>query len=122
LSAKHTEAIDKFNVPSNVHEVQRFLGLASYFRKFIRNFALKAKPLLELLKKNSNFNFNQNCLELFNELKRELTTYPVLALYNPLAETELHTDACSSGLGGVLMQKQPSGLFAAVAYFSKSTN
>jgi len=55
-------------------------------------------------------------------LKKELTTYPVLALYNPLTETELHTDACSSGLGGVLMQKQPSGLFAAVAYFSKSTN
>jgi len=45
LSAKHTEAIDKFNVQSNVHDVQRFLGLASYFRKFIQNFALKAKPL-----------------------------------------------------------------------------
>jgi len=43
----------------------------------------------------------------------------VLALYNPLAETELHTNACSSG--GVLLQKQPTGLFV-VAYFSKSTN
>jgi len=38
-------------------------------------------------------------------------------LYNLLAETELHTDACSSGLGGVLLQKQPNGLFAAIAYF-----
>jgi len=122
LSPKHTEAIDKFSVPTNVHEVQRFLGLASYFRKFIRNFALKAKPLQELLKKNNTFSFTQDCLESFNNLKKELTTYPVLALYNPLAETELHTDACSSGLGGVLLQKQPSGLFAAVAYFSKSTN
>jgi len=51
LSAKHTEAIDNFSVsPSNVHDVQRFLGLASYFRKFIRNFELKAKPLQEFLK------------------------------------------------------------------------
>jgi len=51
LSAKHTEAIDNFSVPLNVHHIQRFLGLASYFRKFIQNFALKAKPLQELLKK-----------------------------------------------------------------------
>jgi len=122
LNTKHTEAINAFKVPSNAHEVQRFLRLASYFRKFIRNFALKAKPLQELLKKNSHFNFDQSCIESFNTLKKELTTYPVLALYNPLAETELHTDACSSGLGGVLLQKQPSGLFAVVAYFSKSTN
>jgi len=49
---------------------------------------LKAKPLQELLKKNNTFDFNQNCLKSFNVLKKELTTYPVLALYNPLAETE----------------------------------
>jgi len=122
LSTKHTEAIDGFRVPLNVHDVQRFLGLASYFRKFIQNFAVKAKPLQELLRKNSSFDFDKKCLESFNSLKKELTTYPVLALYNPLAETELHTDACSSGLGGVLMQRQPSGLFAVVAYYSKSTN
>jgi len=104
LSAKHTESIDKFSVPSSVYDVQRLLGLASYFRKFIRNFALKAKPLQEL-KKSNTFDFNQNCFESFNVLKKELTTYPVLALFNPLAETELHTDACSSGLRGVLLQK-----------------
>jgi len=83
---------------------------------------LKAKPLQDLLKKNKQFNFDQSCVESFDRLRKELTTYPILALYNPSAETELHTDACSSGLGGVLLQRQSNGLFAAVAYFSKSTN
>ncbi|XP_070525011.1 uncharacterized protein [Cardiocondyla obscurior] len=53
LSPRHTEAIDRFPRPSSVHKVQRFLGLASYFRKFIQNFAIKAKSLYNLLKKNS---------------------------------------------------------------------
>jgi len=45
LSLRHTEAINKFKQPTNVHKVQRFLGLANYFWKFIKNFSLKAKPL-----------------------------------------------------------------------------
>lgn len=79
LSPRHTEAIDKFPKPRTVHEVQRFLGLASYFRKFIENFALKAKPLSNLLRKDQEFKFNSICNNAFELLKNELKSYPVLS-------------------------------------------
>jgi len=120
LSPRHTEAISKFKQPTNVHEVQRFLGLANYFWRFIKNFSLKAKPLQNLLRKDTDFVFTQECLQSFESLKMELVSSPILILYNPSAETEV--DACNQGLGGVLLQKQETRKWAVVAYFSQTTN
>lgn len=75
-----------------------------------------------MLKKGVDFNFNGPCVEAFEQIKRELTAYPVLRLYNPAAETQLHTDACSTGIGAVLLQKQSDGKWAPIAYFSQATN
>jgi len=102
--------------------VQRFLGLASYYRRFVKDFSSKAKPLQNLLCKDVNFCFDKECKQSFDLCKKELVSSPVLALYNPSAETELHTDACSQGLGGVLFQKQATGKWVVVAYFSQTTN
>jgi len=99
LSPRHTEAVKRYKQPANVAEMQRFLGLISYFRKFIKDFALKAKPLYNLLRKDVPFEFNKECERSYEILKKELTSDPVLALYNSSAETELHTDACASGIG-----------------------
>lgn len=85
------------------------MGLASYFRKFIRNFADKARPLHNLLRKDAVFDFDDGCKRSFELLKSELISEPVLALYNPAAETELHTNASASGLGAMLLQKQQNG-------------
>lgn len=68
------------------------------------------------------FNFDIECKKAFETLKSELTTYPVLRLYNPAAETELHTDASSLGLAAILLQKQTFKEWAPVAYFSQTTN
>jgi len=106
LSDRHTEVLKNFPVPKSVHQLQRFLGLAGYFRKFIQNFATKARPLHNLLKKSVEFKFDEDCITAFDTLKKELTAYPVLHLYNPAAPTELHTDASSQGLGAILLQKQ----------------
>lgn len=122
LSPRHTEAIRSFRVPRNVHELQRFLGLVSYFRKFTQDFSLKARPLYDLLRKNVAFKFDSSCIESFESLKDELTRAPTLALYNPEAETELHTDASSVGLGAILLQKQANRKWSAVAYYSQTTN
>lgn len=95
LSSRHIDAVKNFPQPRKVVEVQRFLGFTNYFRKFIKNYALKAKPLQNLLRKTVNFKFYNDCIESFELLKKELTASPILQLYNPLAETELHTDASS---------------------------
>lgn len=99
-----------------------FLGLANYFRKFINNYAQKARPLHNLLRKDVEFIFDSDCLAAFETLKKELTAYPVLHLYNPSAPTELHTDASAQGLGAILLQKQADAKWAPVAYYSQNTN
>lgn len=103
MSSRYTEAVRNFPQPKNVVQIQRFLGLMNYFRKFIKDYALKAKPLQDLLKKDTIFEFDRSCEDSFNLLKSELTSYPVLRLFNPVAETELHTDACSEGIGAILL-------------------
>jgi len=85
LSSRHVDAIQKlFPQPKKVIEVQRFLGLTNYFRKFIKDYAVKAKPLNNLLRKSATFNFDKDCQQAFKQLKQDLTAFPVLRLYNPL--------------------------------------
>jgi len=122
MSDKHTDTIKNFPTPKSVHNLQRFLGLSNYFQKFIKDYALKAKPLYNLLKKSVEFNFDKHCISAFELLKKELFSYPVLHLYNPTAPTELHTDASSHGLGAILFQKQSDNNWAPIAYFSQTTN
>lgn len=122
LTARHTEAVRNFPQPKKVVDVQRFLGLTNFFRRFIQDYAKIAKPLYNLLKGTTDFNFDNECCQAFNTLKQQLTAYPVLRLYNPTAETELHTDASSAGLAAILLQKQSKGQWAPVAYYSQSTN
>jgi len=112
----------KFPLPKKAVNVQRFLGLANYFRKFIKDFARLAKPLQDLLRKNTVFDLNEKCLNAFNSLKAALTSFLVLHLYNPGAETELHTDASSVALAVILLQKQKNGQWAPISYYSQTTN
>lgn len=122
LSKRHTEVVRNFPQPRKVIEVERFLGLTNYFRKFIQNYAIKTKPLHNLLHKSAEFLFENSCIQAFETLKKELTVYPILLLYNPRAETELHTDASSLALASIFLQKQGTDQWASVAYFSQSTN
>lgn len=115
------EAVTDFPVPRNVKQVQSFLGLVSYFRKFIESFSITAKPLYDLLRKSVEFRFGEEQLKAFNTLKKELLSAPILAIYDPGAETELHTDASSHGFGAILMQKGVDHKFHPVLYFSKRT-
>jgi len=66
-----------------------------YFRKFVKDYALITKSLNLLLRKSGKFEFNEDCVQAFDTLKSKLTSYPVLQLYNPHLDTELHTNASS---------------------------
>lgn len=117
-----TEAVSKFPTPGNVHEVRRFLGLASFFRRFVKGFATIAQPLTALLKKDCAWHWGEEQVKSFQTLKRCLVERPVLALYNPSAETQLHTDASKNGVAGILLQRDSLGIFKPVAYYSRQTS
>ncbi|KAG6458358.1 hypothetical protein O3G_MSEX010822 [Manduca sexta] len=115
-------AVSNFPVPRNVHDVRRFIGLASFFRRFIKDFALIARPLTDLLKSNFIWKWNDEHFSAFNTLKQKLAERPILALYDVKLETELHTDASKLGVAGILMQRHCDGSLRPVAYYSRKTN
>ena len=86
-------AVQNFSEPKTAKEVQNFIGLASYFQKFIEKFAIIARPLYQLLKKDAIFKFGEAERTTFQMLKLKLTEVPILAIYNPECYTELHCDA-----------------------------
>ena len=115
------EAILKFPVPETVRNVQSFLGLCSYFRKFVEGFSVIAKPLYDLLRKDAAFTFSEAQLNAFETLKSKLVTSPILAIYDPKDKTELHCDASSLGFGAVFMQQKQDLKLHRILYFSKRT-
>lgn len=116
-------SVQNFPRPVNVHNVRQFLGLASYFRKFIREFALIACPLSRLLKKGAAWEWGDSQEQSFRDLKSRLIDRPILAIYDPEAETELHTDASRIGIGGILLQRLSTNEpFHPVAYYSRQTS
>jgi hypothetical protein len=120
---EHIDSVFRFPTPRNTRQVQSFLGPVSYFRRFTQNFSYIAQPLYNLTKKKSvNFNFGEKELEAFELLKNMLAFQPVLVIYSPTADTELHCDASSLGFGAVLLQRQKDDRFHPISYFSKRTN
>ena len=72
--------VTNWEAPTTVGEIQSFLGLAGYYRRFIENFSKIAKPMTELLKKDTKFKWTEECEASFQELKKRLVTSPVLIL------------------------------------------
>jgi len=118
---KNICVVQNYPVPKNHRELQSFIGLASYFRRFVPNFAIIAKPLYSLLKKGIIFEFGEEQLKSFESIKEKLGAQPLLAIYDPKASTELHCDASSHGYGAILLQKQADDNFHPIFYYSHRT-
>jgi hypothetical protein len=101
--SKVQEVMD-WKPPTSVHQIRSFLGLASYYRRFIPNFSRIAKPMTELLKKGVKFSWDQKCEDAFHTLRDHLTTAPVLAQPDVSKPFDIYCDASGNGLGCVLMQ------------------
>ena len=87
------------------HQVRSFLRLASYYRRFILDFSKMIKPIMELLKNDVKFNWSSKCNEAFEQLKKLLTTAPMLVQPDIEKSFDVYCDASDIGLGCVLMQE-----------------
>ena len=87
--------------PQNVDEVRSFLGLSTYYRRFIANFAAVAKPLVRLMEKDVKFEWSSDCERAFIDLKQRLSTAPILAYPNFNEPFILETDASRFAIGAV---------------------
>ena len=117
---KLVSAVKEFPTPRSLPEVRRFLGLASYYRRFIWRFAKIAEPLHQLTCKGSAFTWSVECQTAFDKQKEVLVTAPVLAYPSFDHDFILETDASIQGLGAVLSQKQCDGSTHPVAYASRA--
>ena len=112
------KAVQEWPRPRTLKEVRSYVALASYYRRHILNFAEIARPLHDLTKKNQPFVWGHPQQEAFEELKKRLTSAPVLSLPLPEGEYILDTDASDHALGAVLQQRQGNEV-KVIAYASR---
>ena len=97
-------AIREISPPQNATEVRSFLGLAGYYRHYVKNFAAIAGPLHALTRKDAVFHWSSDCQDAFDRLKTLLTTSPITAFPDFSLPLRLYTDASTAGLGTILAQ------------------
>lgn len=119
-SPRKIKALTEAPIPKDIKGVRQLLGLASYFRRFIKGFSELASPISALLRKNSVFEWTSECENARQLIISKLTDSPVLRIYNPDLNCELHTDASAIGLEAALLQNE-NGVVHPVAYFSRRT-
>ena len=98
------DAVSTWVQPTNAFEIRSFLGLAGYYRRFVQDFARLAAPMTRLTRKGVKFEWSDACERAFQELKKRLTSAPVLIIPERGLGYDVYCDASGDGLGCVLMQ------------------
>ena len=114
-----TQAIKDWPVPHTAKQIRSFLGLCSYYKKFVQGFADIARPLHKLCTKETKFVWSEECDNAFQELKIKLSTAPVLGYPQLGLPFILDTDASNKAVGAVLAQLD-KGREKVIAYYSKA--
>ena len=120
MQREKVEGMLNWPVPRNVKE--KFLGLANYYRRFIKDFAKLAAPLHMLVRKEQKWKWEKKQEEVFGKLKRVFIMEPVLAIPDIDREMRVEADASDYAMGGVLSLKCEDGKWRPVAFISKSLN
>jgi len=106
----------------NVKEVQKFLGFANYYRRFIKDFARIAAPLHVLVRKEQKWKWEKKQEEAFGKLKAVFTTELVLVIPDIDKKMRVEADASNYAMGGMLSTKCKDGKWRPMAFISKSLN
>jgi len=122
MEKEKVQGVVEWPVPKNMKEVQKFLGLANYYRRFVKDFAKIAKPLHETTRKGKKWEWGEKQQRAFEELKKRFTTEPVLVTPDLDKEMRVEADALDFATGGVLSMKCEDEKWRPVAYISKSLN
>eukprot|EP00794_Sanderia_malayensis_P006380 gene6380-7117_t len=112
------KAVKSFPAPKNQTDVRSFVGLTSYYRRFIPEYASRTKALTELTKEKCEFNWSEEADKFFEDLKNCLSTAPVLRCPDFNLQFKLYTDTCGYGIGAVLAQENADGEVV-IAYASR---
>ncbi|QRV96785.1 Retrotransposable element Tf2 protein [Ceratobasidium sp. AG-Ba] len=122
MEEEKIKAITEWNAPRKIKEVQAFLGFVNFYRRFIAEFGKIARPLHDLTKKETKFEWSQKCQQAFEEIKKRVCENPVLIHPDPDKPFILETDASGVAIGAILSQRGEDGYLHPIAYLSKSYN
>ncbi|QRW23688.1 Retrotransposable element Tf2 protein [Rhizoctonia solani] len=114
------QAVQEWPTPTKVKEIQSFLGFANFLRQFVANFSHMARPLHNLVKKDTAWKWGTKEQEAFQGLKDAITNAPVLCHADPAKPYFLETDASGAALGSILSQRQTDGRLHPLGFLSKS--
>ena len=114
------DTVRKWSVPTSAREVQQFLGLVGYYRRYIQDFSMISTPLYQLTERGRAFEWTSECDAAFQELKQRLISASVLIFPNFNKPFLLDTDGSETGVGAVLSQLSDDGQECVVAYESRT--
>ena len=121
MSERKVEAVKNWEVPKSVKDIQRFLGFANFHRRFIKGFSGICRPITNLLRKETKFEWKTEATKAFTELKEAFTSAPILRHFNSELEVIIETDASNFAIGCVLSQKWEKRLHPVALHSSKMT-
>jgi len=122
MEKEKVKGVLEWPMPKCVKDVQKFLGLANYYRRFIEGFATVTRPLHDLVKKDKKWDWTEREEKAFKELKERFTKEPVLAAPDIDKKMGMEVDTSDYATGGVLSMECKDGLWRPVAFLSKSLN
>jgi len=122
MEKEKVKGVLEWLTPKCVKDIQKFLGLANYYRQFIEGFATVARSLHDLVKKDKKWDWTEREEKAFRELKERFTKEPVLAAPDIDKKMRMEVDTSDYAMGGVLSMECEDGLWRPVAFLSKSLN